>query len=145
VRPGALLDDHVRATSARATVDARVAPDADGRLTWSGFRALLDGVVAAADLETTAAREQKAAEQQLARPARPSEDGADPGADHGCGPLHQGPVATVVVLDASLQRIADILRELDADADVDADVDRRRVKALLILARPDLAAELIVA
>jgi len=53
----------------------------------------------------------------------------------------KAPVATVVVFDAALQRIADILKDL-GDADT---IDKRRVKALLILACPDLAAELIAA
>jgi hypothetical protein len=51
-------------------VDSRVARYADGRLTWTRFQALADGVVAAADPEATAERERRAAEQQLARPTR---------------------------------------------------------------------------
>ncbi len=51
-----------------AYVDERVGPYADGRLTWTRFQSLVEGVVAAADPEATAAAERQAAEQQLARP-----------------------------------------------------------------------------
>ena len=119
-----------------AYVDSRVAPYADGRLTWTRFQALVDGVAAAADPEATAERERKAAEQQLARPTRAEED------DHGLRGFYiRAPFATVAVFDAALQRIADILADL---GDTDP-VDHRRVKALLILSRPDLTAELIAA
>ena len=92
--------------------------------------------MAAADPDATAERERKAAEQQLARPTRAEED------DHGLRGFYiRAPFATVAVFDAALQRIADILADL---GNTDP-VDRRRVKALLILSRPDLAAELIAA
>ena len=119
-----------------AYVDSRVAPYADGRLTWSRFQALVDGAVAAADPEATAECERKTAEQQLARPTR-SEDNV-----HGLRGFYiRAPFATVAMFDAALQRIAGILRDL-GDTD---DLDKRRVKALLVLSRPDLAAELIAA
>src|SRR4051794_6002513 len=119
-----------------AYVDERVAPYADGRLTWTRFQAVVDGVVAAADPEATAERERKAAEHQLARPARTEEH------DHGLRGFYiRPPFATVAAFDAALQRIADILGDL-GDTD---DVERRRVKALLVLSRPDLAADLIAA
>lgn len=118
-----------------AQVDARIAKYADGRLTYTRFQAVVDGLVAAASPEATAAAERRASDEQVARPTR-----ADPENDHGLRGFHiKAPVATVVVLDAALQRIADILEDL-GDADT---VDKRRVKALLILARPDLAAQLI--
>ena len=119
-----------------AYVDSRVATYADGRLTWTRFQALLEGVVAAADPAATAARERKAAEQQQARPTRAEEP------DHGLRGFYiRAPFATVAVFDAALQQIADILADL-GDPDP---VDKRRVKALLVLSRPDLAAELIAA
>jgi hypothetical protein len=120
-----------------AYVDARIAKYADGRLTYTRFRAVVDGLVAAASPDATAAAERRAAEEQVARPTRP-----DPENDHGLRGFYiKAPVATVVVFDAALHRIADILKDL-GDADT---IDKRRVKALLILARPDLAAELISA
>jgi hypothetical protein len=123
-------------TEQAAYVDARVAPYTDGRLTWTRFQALVDGVVASADPQTTAEREREAAEQQLARPTRCGEH------DHGLRGFYiRAPFATVAVFDATLQRIADILAEL-GDTDT---VERRRVKALLVLSRPDVAAELITA
>ena len=116
-------------------VDGRVATYADGGLTWTRFQSLVDGVVAAADPEATAAAEQKAATHQLARPTRPEDA-------HGLRGFYiRAPHATVVVFDAALQRIADILADI-GDTD---DLDKRRVKALLVLSRPDLAAELITA
>jgi len=125
-----------QSTEQAAHVDERVAPYADGRLTWTRFQVLVDGAVAAADPEATAERERQAAEQQLARPTR-AEEG-----DHGLRGFYiRAPFATVAVFDAALQRIADILKDL-GDTDT---VDRRRVKALLILSRPDLAGELIAA
>lgn len=121
-----------------AHVDARIAKFADGRLTYTRFQAVVDGLVAAASPEATAeAERRRATEEQVACPTRP-----DPENDHGLRGFYiKAPVATVVVFDAALQRIADILKDL-GDADT---IDKRRVKALLILARPDLAAELIAA
>jgi hypothetical protein len=51
----------------------------------------------------------------------------------------RAPFATITVFDAALQQIADIWGDL-GDTD---DLDKRRVKALLVLSRPDLAAGLI--
>ncbi|HET7071319.1 MAG TPA: hypothetical protein VFI40_10870, partial [Nocardioides sp.] len=120
-----------------AYVDDRIAKYADGRLTYTRFQARLDGLVAAADPRATAEAERKAAEQQVACRTRP-----DPETDHGmCGFYIKAPARTLLVFDAALQRIADILKDL-GDADP---VDKRRVKGLLVLSRPDLAAELISA
>jgi hypothetical protein len=119
-----------------AYVDTRVARYADGRLTWTRFQALVEGVVAAADPASTAQRERRAVELQWARPTRSQED------DHGLRGFYiRAPFATITVFDAALQRIADILGDL-GETD---DLDKRRVKALLILSRPDLAAGLIAA
>ena len=118
-----------------AYVESRVAQYADGRLTWSRFQALVEAAVAAADPEATAVAEAKAAEQQVARRTR-----RDPETDHGMwGFFIKAPAHIVLVFDAALARIADILEDL---GDTDP-VDKRRVTALLVLSRPDLAAELI--
>ncbi|HEX4472814.1 MAG TPA: DUF222 domain-containing protein, partial [Nocardioides sp.] len=133
-----------------AYVDSRVAPYADGRLTWTRFQTLVDGLVAAADAEATAAAERKAAEAQFARPTR-VDPSAGPEGDHGLRGFYiRAPFATIAVFDAAVQRIADILADLSdlsdlADPSDTETVDQRRVKALLILSRPDLAAELIAA
>jgi hypothetical protein len=118
-------------------VDARIAKYADGQLTYTRFQARLDGLVAAADPKATAEAERKAARQQVATPTRP-----DPETDHGLRGFYiKAPAATVLVFDAALQRIADIL----ADLGDPAPVAQRRVTALLVLSRPDLAAELLAA
>jgi Domain of unknown function (DUF222) len=117
-----------------AYVDARVAQYADGRLTWTRFQALVDGVVAAADPDAIAERERRAAEHQFARPTN-AEDNT-----HGIRGFYiRAPFGTVAIFDAALDRMARVLADL-GDPDP---VDRRRVKALLILARPDLAAKLV--
>jgi hypothetical protein len=117
-------------------VDERVSEYADGRLTYTRFERLLEGAVAAADVEAARLREQRAAKAQWARPTRPEEGESD----HGMrGFTVRAPFSVVAVLDAAVQRIADILAHL-GDADP---VDQRRVKALLVLARPDVAAQLI--
>ena len=115
-------------------VDGRVALYADGRLTWTRFQALVEAVVKAADPETAAARERAAAERQVAMPMRSDEDGMR-------GFFIRAPFATIAVFDAALARIAQILADL-GDTDT---LDRRRVKALLVLARPDVAADLVAA
>ncbi|HEY2879889.1 hypothetical protein [Nocardioides sp.] len=119
-----------------AYVDSRVATYADGRLTWTRFQALLEAVVAAADPEATAERERNAAQHQCARPTRGQEN------EHGLRGFYiRAPFTTVRVFDAALQQIADLPADL---GEVD-DLDKRRVKALPVLSRPDLAAELIAA
>jgi hypothetical protein len=122
-------------------VDARLAEYADGRLTWTRFQAGLEGLVGAADSKATAEAERQAAGQQVARPTRPRDDEFGTG-DHGLRGFYiKAPAATVLVFDAALQRIADIL----ADLGDPAPVAQRRVTALLVLSRPDLAAELLAA
>jgi hypothetical protein len=111
-----------------AYVDSRVGGYADGRLTYTRFQALVDGVVAAADAEATAEREQKAAQQQIARPTRPEED------DHGMRGFYvRAPGHVITLLDQTLDRLAQHL----ADQGDDDPVDKRRVKALVLLCRPD--------
>jgi len=118
-------------------VDARITPYADGRVTYSRFQALVEGVVAAADPQGTAAAERKAAEEPVACRTRP-----DPEHDHGMWGFYiKAPARTVLVFDAALSRIATILKDLGSTDTV----DQRRVTALLVLSRPDLAAQLITA
>jgi hypothetical protein len=97
-----------------------------------------DAAVAAADPRATAEAERLAAEhQQVARPTRPDQE-----TDHGLRGFYiKAPARTVLVFDAALRRIAEILADL---GDTDP-VDKRRVKALLVLSRPDLAARLLTA
>ena len=122
-----------------AYVDSRVAEYADGRLSWTRFERLVEGAVAAADVEATAAREERAARAQFARATRPDPDTEGTQSDHGIrGFLIRAPFGTVRILDATLDRIATIL----ADLGDTTTLDQRRVTALLILCRPDVAAEL---
>jgi len=121
-------------------VDQRVAAYVDGRLTWTRFQGLVDGLVAAADPVATAAREQQAATRQLARPIHTTDEGPQPGS--GLRRFYiRAPFATITVFDAALARIAQILADL-GDTDT---LETRRVTALLVLSRPDLAAQLITA
>jgi hypothetical protein len=114
-------------------VDERVSEYADGRVSYSRFERLVDAAVTAADVEAARMREAKAACAQWARPTRPDQGESE----HGMrGFTIRAPFATIAVLDAAVQRIADILRDPDP-------VEQRRVKALLVLARPDVAARLI--
>jgi hypothetical protein len=115
-----------------AYVDGRMVEHADGRLTWTRFQARVEAMVKSADPETAAAKEREAAEQQVATPTRSDEHGMR-------GFYIRAPFATIAVFDAALERIAPILADL---GDIESR-DRRRVKALLILSRPDLAADLI--
>jgi hypothetical protein len=117
-----------------AYVDDRMAEYADGRLTWTRFQTRLEAVVKAADPDTAAAQERAAAEQQIAKATRSDEHGMR-------GFYIRAPFATIAVFEAALERIAQILADL---GDTECR-DRRRVKALLILSRPDLAAELVTA
>lgn len=115
-----------------AYVDDRMAECADGRLTWTRFQTRLEAVVKAADPEVAAEAERSAAEQQIAKATRSDEHGMR-------GFYIRAPFATIAVFEAALERIAQILADL---GDTECR-DRRRVKALLILSRPDLAAELV--
>ncbi|HEX3930382.1 MAG TPA: hypothetical protein VHW64_06735 [Nocardioides sp.] len=99
-------------------------------MTYTRFERLVEGAVVAADVEAARPREERAAKAQWARPTRPEEGESD----HGMrGFSVRAPFPVVAVRDAAVQRIADILAHL-ADPDP---VDQRRVKALLVLARPD--------
>ena len=115
-----------------AYVDDRMAEYADGRLTWTRFQTRLEAVVKAADPDTAAAQERAAAEQQIAKATRSDEHGMR-------GFYIRAPFATIAVFEAALERLAQILADL---GDTESR-DRRRVKALLILSRPDLAAQLV--
>jgi hypothetical protein len=118
-------------------VDARVAEYADGRLTWTRFQAGLEGLVGAADSKVTAEAERQAAGQQVARPTRPRDDEFGTG-DHGLRGFYiKAPAATVLVFDAALQRIADILADPpelpddQTDSETDPDAPRTGPKPVI--------------
>jgi hypothetical protein len=110
-----------------AYVDARVAPYADGRLTWTRFQTLVEGVVAAADAEATAVREREAAQRQVATAVGEVEHGMR-------GFYVRAPSHVITLLSATLDRLAQFL----ADQGDDDPIEKRRVKALVLLCRPDV-------
>jgi hypothetical protein len=115
-------------------VDARVAESADGRLSWSRFEALVEAAIVAADPAAAQAREEAAAVDQFARPTRSTEHGMR-------GFYVRADLATIARLDATVAYVAEALRALGDDGTV----DERRVKAVLILANPTKAVELLEA
>jgi hypothetical protein len=117
-----------------AYVDARVAESADGRLPWSRFEALVEAAIKAADPAVAAEKERIAAERQFAEPTRSTEDGIG-------GFYVRATFPVIARLDATVEYVADALAAL-GDTD---DRDARRVKAVLLLANPEQAVELLAA
>ena len=114
-------------------VDERVVEAADGRVPWSRFEQLVEAAIATSDPVATAERE--AAKRPVSSPARP----APPRRMRGFYVRATFPV--IARLDATVAHVAAALAAL-GDTD---DVDQRRVKAILILANPAQAVELLAA
>ena len=117
-----------------AYVDARVLEAADGRIPWSRFERLVEGAVAASDPVAAAEREAAEVERQFAEPTRSTDQGMR-------GFYIRAPFPVIARLDATVQHLADALAAL-GDTD---DNDRRRVEAVLLLANPAQAVELLAA
>jgi hypothetical protein len=115
-------------------VDARVAEPADGRVTWTRFETLVEAAITAADPEAAAEREAAAARQQFAKATRSSENGIR-------GFYIRAQFGIIARLDATVAYLAEALRQLGDDSSS----DERRVKAILILANPTHAAQLLAA
>jgi len=115
-------------------VDERVAEFADGRISWSRFELLVEAAVKAADPETAVEREEAANREQFARATRSDEHGMR-------GFYVRAPFAVIARLDATVAYLAGALRQLGDDSPL----DQRRVQAILILANPTQAAELLAA
>jgi hypothetical protein len=115
-------------------VDARVAEPADGRVTWTRFETLVEAAVKSADPEAAAERERQAAAQQFAKATRSAENGMR-------GFYIRAQFGIIAVLDARVTYLAEALRQLGDDSPV----DERRVKAILFLANPTHAAQLLQA
>ena len=115
-------------------VDGRVAESADGRITWTRFELLVEAAIKAADPEAAAERERIAARQQFAKATRSHDNGMR-------GFYVRAHFGIVARLDATVTWFADALQALGDDSCV----DDRRVKAILILANPAQAMELMAA
>jgi hypothetical protein len=113
-------------------VDEQVAEEADGRVSWSRFTELIDATIIAIDPATAARREAEAAARQFAAPTRTTEDGMR-------GFYLRAPFPVIDRLEATVSYLAQAL----ADFGDQAVLDDRRVKAVLILANPTKAVQLL--
>src|SRR5680860_1353572 len=115
-------------------VDARVAPSADGRVSWTRFETLVEASIIAADPDSAAAREQAAARDSFAKATRSTEHGMR-------GFYVRADFAAISRIDATLAFLA---RALQAMGDTSC-LDHRRVKAVLIMANPAQAVKILAA
>jgi hypothetical protein len=115
-------------------VDGRVAEAADGRIPWSRFEELVAAAIIAADPAAAKEREEEAARRQFAKATRSAENGIR-------GFYVRANFAIIARLDATVAWFADALQALGDDSSL----DQRRVKAILILANPHQAIELMAA
>jgi hypothetical protein len=108
-----------------AYVDAAVVESADGRIPWSRFEALVEAKVAAADPETTRAKEEAATRATFAKKLRTEA--------HGMATfMVRADNATIDQIDAHVTAKAQTLIEVLPEADEDT----RRVHAVLLMANP---------
>ncbi len=119
---------------AAAFVDAAMVAFVDGSLPWGRFETRLAGKVVAADPQAAAALEEAAAAEQFARRSRSSEQGM-------AGFYLRSTVGVVARIEASVAFLADALAAF-GDGDTE---DLRRVKAMVVLANPAKAVELLAA
>jgi hypothetical protein len=117
-----------------AYVDERVVVCADGRISWSRFETLVEAAIKAADPEAAAAAEEAAAKDQFARATRSDEHGMR-------GFYIRAPFAVIARLEATVAFLTEALRQLGDQSPA----DQLRVKAILILANPAPAVELLAA
>ena len=115
-----------------AHVDARVAPSADGRLSWTRFETLVEASITAADPEAATAREQAAARDTFAKPTRSTEYGIR-------GFYIRADFATIARIDATVAYLARVLLTMGDTGTL----DQRRVKAVLIMANPAQAVKIL--
>ncbi len=141
VQAGEVAEGHARHVARRtrdlslaeaAHVDARVAPSADGRLSWTRFHTLLEAAIVAADPEAAAAREEAAARDTFAKATHSTEHGMR-------GFYVRADFATITRIDATVAYLARVLLALGDTSTL----DQRRVKALLILANPVQAVKIL--
>ncbi len=117
-----------------AYVDARVAPSADGRLSWTRFETLVEAAIKAADPDSAEARERTAARETFARTTHSTEHGMR-------GFYLRADFATVARIDATVAYLAQALLTMGDTSSL----DHRRVKAVLIMANPTQAVKILAA
>jgi hypothetical protein len=119
---------------AAGVVDAAVVAYADGRMAWSRFESMVAAQVVTADPEAAAERERAAAQEEFAKLGQSN--------DHGQKTLYvKSSAAALARIDATLAYLAQALAALGHD---DTE-DRRRALAMLILANPAQALQLLQA
>ena len=115
-------------------VDDHVADYADGRLAFKRFADKVEAEVLAADPDAATQRERKAAEEEFAKVGQTN--------THGRKTLYvKSSAAEMTRIDASISYLAEALRFF---GDTDNE-DRRRTKAVLLMANPLQALELLQA
>ncbi len=113
-------------------VDERVEESVDGRLPWTRFVTLVEAAIKASDPDAAAAREDAEARRQFATPTHSTEDGMR-------GFYVRAPFPVISKLDAAVAFFAMVLAHLgDARSE-----DERRVTAVLVLANPVHAMDLL--
>ena len=115
-------------------VDERVAESADGRLTWTRFTDLVEAMIVASDPVAAAEREEVAAQAQFAQ-ADPVDRPRD------AGLLHPGTVPG----DRPDRRDRRLPRRRAPRLGDTSTLDQRRVKALLVMANPTEAVQILEA
>ena len=115
-----------------AYVDERVAESADGRLPWSRYAQLVEASIIASDPVASAEVEERAAKAQFAQPTASVEHGLR-------GFYIRADFATVARFDAAVAYFAQALAELGDTRTL----DERRVAAVLVLANPTHAVDLL--
>ena len=115
-------------------VDAGVVEYADGRISWARFQNLVAAKVIEADPQAAAERERAASEEEFVKVGRTNE--------HGQKTMYvKSTGAAIIRVLATLRYLADVLAAL---GDTDS-LDKRLAKALLILANPAQAVQLLLA
>ena len=119
-------------TDEAASVDARVAPSADGRVSWTRFETLVEAAIIAADPAAAAAREEAAAREVFAKATRSTEHGMR-------GFYVRADFASIARIDATVAYLARVLQSMGDTTNLDT----RRAKAVLIMANPTQAVKIL--
>ena len=125
---------HHLSVEAAGFVDVEVAEICDGRTSWSRFVDIVEGKVVAADPEAAARREAEERAREFARATRSDEHGMR-------GFYIRSSIGVIARIEATVEFLAAALRAL-GDPEPE---DQRRIKALLVMANPVQAVELLAA